>query len=149
MIDHFGAGLTVDHDRARDAVGGGRRAVGDPDGGDGVVGRQGARPHPRGGGELERGEARGADRLVHVRAGGGEEFFTPYLWAVVFDQSAIGWAAARVMLFPVVGTPVDAAPDVSGLPLMRVDVDVDEGAHEAAPAGWPAVQPTTSFEGGV
>ena len=59
------------HDRARDAVGGGRRAVGDPDGGDGVVGRQGARPHPRGGGELERGEARGADRFeVHVRAGG-------------------------------------------------------------------------------
>ena len=44
---------------------------------------------------------------------------------------------------------MDAAPDISGLPLMGVDVDVDEGAHEAAPAGWPAVQPTTSFEGGV
>ena len=54
------------------------------------------------------------------------------------------------MLFPLAAPPVDAAPpDVSGLPLMRVDVDVDEGAHEAAPAGWPAVQPTTSFEGGV
>ena len=65
------------------------------------------------------------------------------------SESAIWWAAARVMLFPLAAPPVDAAPDVSGLPLMRVDVDVDEGAHEAAPAGWPAVQPTTSFEGGV
>ena len=58
-----------------------------------------------------------------------EEFFTPYLWNVVYDASGIGWSSERLVLFPTAGDYGGASggSQVTLPPLTEVDV-VDEGA---------------------
>ena len=54
-----------------------------------------------------------------------EDFFTPYIWTLVYELSGFKWQAARVVLFP-----IDAAeggePD-DGLPMLS-SIEVDESA---------------------
>lgn len=45
-----------------------------------------------------------------------EEFFTPYIWSVVYERAAIDWAPERIVLFPL--EPADGPP-----------LDEDEGGH--------------------
>ena len=58
-----------------------------------------------------------------------EEFFTPYLWNVVYDASGIGWSSERLVLFATAGDYGGASggSQVTLPPLTEVDV-VDEGA---------------------
>ena len=66
-----------------------------------------------------------------------EEFFTPYIWSLVFDRAALRWSPSRLVLFPLddaaTGGPSGSAdaPEASEdtLPVLTT-VDVDEGAVE-------------------
>jgi hypothetical protein len=63
-----------------------------------------------------------------------EEFFTPYLWSVVFERASIGWDTRRIALFDASAAAAARAADAdadatSHLPPLT-SVDVDEAAIE-------------------
>jgi len=65
-----------------------------------------------------------------------EEFFTPYIWSVVYERAAIDWASERIVLFPL--EPPDGAPtdedEGAHLGPALSTIDVDDGAVAPAPA---------------
>jgi hypothetical protein len=65
-----------------------------------------------------------------------EEFFTPYVWSIVYERAGIGWNGERVVLFALGRPPQDgereAAASDASLPALS-SIDVDEGGT-AAPA---------------
>ena len=58
-----------------------------------------------------------------------EEFFTPYVWSIVFDRAAIDWNPERVTLFAVAARSAhtDAEGADASLPALS-SIDVDESA---------------------
>jgi len=60
-----------------------------------------------------------------------EEFFTPYIWSLVFDRSALRWSQQRLALFPLdelaIAGVVGSDGSDSSVPALTT-VDVDEGA---------------------
>ena len=40
-------------------------------------------------------------RFTYEQEPSPEEFFTPYIWSVVYERAAVGWDPARIVLFQV------------------------------------------------
>ena len=56
-----------------------------------------------------------------------EEFFTPYVWSIVYERSQLKWSPERVCLFAVGSGRPGVDGDDANLPQLT-SVDVDEGA---------------------
>ena len=55
-----------------------------------------------------------------------EDFFTPYIWTLVYELSGFKWQAARVVLFSIDLAEGGEADD-AGLPMLS-SIEVDESA---------------------
>jgi len=68
-------------------------------------------------------------KFTYEQEANPEEFFTPYIWSVVFGSSALGWSTERLVLFPIgvdASGPRNVSSDPNLPPLTEVDVVDDE-----------------------
>ena len=136
VLEHFGATLRAQPSAAvaDGSLGAGRRRAGRRRVvGRGVVGGGRPQPHPRRRLVVARRAATAGRRPpIHVRAGAvPEEFFTPYIWSVVYERAAVGWDPSRIVLFqvrpPTADDEAGAAAEGAAVPALS-SIDVDVGA---------------------
>ena len=70
-------------------------------------------------------------RFTYEQEPSPEEFFTPYIWSVVYERAAVGWDPSRIVLFqvrpPTADDEAGAAAEGAAVPALS-SIDVDVGA---------------------
>jgi hypothetical protein len=63
-------------------------------------------------------------RFTYEQEASPEEFFTPYLWMLLYEHAGISWQGTRIVLFPL-GSTAPETPTDDDLPMLAT-IDVDE-----------------------
>uniref|UniRef100_A0A7S3APN3 Dymeclin n=1 Tax=Haptolina ericina TaxID=156174 RepID=A0A7S3APN3_9EUKA len=68
-------------------------------------------------------------KFTYEQEASPEDFFTPYIWSLVYEHSGIRWQVARITLFSMdsVQALAESDPADSSLPILS-SIDVDETA---------------------